>query len=515
MKQFLTRFLPETTVDNLFAGLRHPVSWVRGEGIPSEHITPWELLLYFFHRAFAFMSDGFTGKQDFLFKEVYRIPPNSISVAGVVSSVWDAVNDPILGTWMDKKRFAPQALRAIMRVSAFTGCTLSVLKLIDGGLSPWGHLALLMFCNMSQDIIGTLASVADQKMRAGISPLTQQRGRVKVWSNMGMQFTWLIANLPTVLMGFREVFGFSDYQIIFFGACVMLPFSITAWILPTFVRQRVDYSQAIEGEEAGPEKRSLAQTFGVIRHNKYFITNVIANFITVFSPDMGDELMIYRYLVPKFRVFGKEMSGEGVLLLKQLISGTPATILQPFNRQLINRVGGPLRAHKLCSLAIMASKAVMFFAGYRSAARLGIVIIAESFINAARELDGVAGEMLNFEFYDYVELQTGERSEGVTTAVNNLFNKIVTNNIGLVTGNAFLQWTGYRGGYTEDGTRPPERYLKYMWPMYTLIPLLDQSIWLGARSLVKWRPEDRERTEQALAQRRAAAQKLKAEGEIE
>ena len=480
--------------------------WLRGEGIPPDHITPWELLLYFFNRGFGSMSDGFTGKQDFLYKEVYRIPPNHISVAGVVSSVWDAANDPVLGSWMDKKRFGPQALRTILRISAVTGNLFAVLKLVDGGLSPWGHLALLMLCNMSQDIIGTLAGVAGQKMGAGISPSSQQRGRISVWSNVGYSFTWFISSAPMVLMGFREVFGLTDYQIIFLGACIMLPFGITAHLLPSFVRQRVDFSQA-QGEE--PVKYGWKETFQVIRHNRYFLLNTIANFITVFSPDMGDELLIYRYLMPTFRIFGKEMGGEGLLLFKQMLSGNLSTVLEPFNRQMINRMGGPLRAQQLHSLTVMVSRLVMFFAGYKSLPRLAVLILMESFINASGAWDGVAASMLSYEFYDYVELQTGRRSEGVTTAVDSLFRKIVTNNIGQVTGNAFLQWTGYRGGYKEEGTRPPERYLKYMWPMYCLIPVLDSSIWLIARCLVKWKPEDRERTELALAQRREAVRQQK------
>jgi len=509
MKKLILRFLPAQTYENIKAGLHDPKAWLRGEGIPPEHITPWELLLFFFHRAFASMSDGFTGRQDFLYKEVYRIPPNQISIAGVVSSVWDAVNDPILGSWMDKKRFGPQTLRTILRISAFSGSILAVVKLLDGGMTPWQHLGLLMFCNMSQDIVNTMADVAGQKMRSGISPLTQQRGRINVWGNMGAQFTWLIANLPTVLMGFREYFGFSDYQIIFFGASVLLPFAITAHLLPTFIRQRVDYSKPVEGEEDKPEKRTLAQTFQVIKHNRYFIANSIANFITVFSPDMGDELMIYRYLMPKYKVFGKEMGGEGLLLLKQMLSGNLSTVLQPFNRQIVNRLGGPLRAQQIKCVINIFCKLMMFLVGYKSMWRFAVIVFMELFINASVSLDGVAEGMLNYEFFDYVELKTGERSEGVTTAVNNLFRKIVTNNIGQVTGNAFLQWTGYRGGYTAEGTRPPERYLKYMWPMYTLIPMLDHGIWFACRSFVKWKPEDRERTEQALAERRAAAERLK------
>ena len=516
LETFLGRFIPAQTLANVKEGARHPARWVRGEGIPPDHITPWELLLYFFHRAFSGMFDGFAGKQDFLYKERFRIPPNSISVAGVVSSVWEAVNDPILGGWMDRKRLGPQALRGIMRLSAVTGSILTVVKLIDGGMTAWQHLALLMACNMTQDILGTMNEVADKKMRSGISPSSQQRGRINVWSNMGYQFTWIIANLPTVLMGFREVFGLDDYQILFYGSCILLPFGIAAWILPTFIRQRVDYSWGAQlgaqgaGEDVAPvpEKPTLAQTFQVVKHNRYFIANAVANFITVFTPDMGDELMIYRYLMPKLTVFGKEMSGEGLLLFKQMLSGNLSTVLQPFNRQLINKMGGPLRAQQIKCVINMFCKLMMFLFGYKSPWRFAILILMESFVNASGSWDGVAEGMLNYEWFDYVELKTGQRSEGVTTAVNNLFNKIVTKNIGQVTGNMFLQWTGYKGGYTEDGTRPPERYLKYMWPMYTLIPLLDHGIWMTCRSFVKWKPEDAVRTELALAERRAAAEKL-------
>jgi len=425
---------------------------------------------------------------------------------------------------MDRKRFGPQGLRTIMRASAVVGSVLTVVKMLDGGMSQFQHLLLLCICNMTADITGTMNGVASQKMRAGISPLTQQRGRIDVWGNMGGSLTWAIGNLPTILMGFSQYFKFNDYQIIFYGSLILLPFGIAAHILPTFIRQRVDYSYPVpaasaekkEGEEGEllPEKLSLAQTFQVIKHNKYFIVNSIASFITVFTPDMGDELMIYRYIMPTYKVFGYEMGGEALLTLKQMLSGTLSNILQPFHRQIINRVGGPLRAQQLKCLVNIFNRLVMFTFGYKSPWRFAILVAMESLWNASIGFDGVAGAMLGYEWYDYVELKTGQRSEGVTTAVNNLFSKIVTNNIGQVTGNAFLQWTGYEGGYKADGTRPPEKYLRFMWPMYTLIPVLDHAIWFAARCFVKWRPEDRERTEQALAERRAAAERLMEENEI-
>jgi len=498
---------------------------VKGEGIPEDHITPWELLLHFFHRAFKGMFEGFAHKDDFLYKEYFRIPPNQISVARVINAVWDGVNDPLLGAYMDRRRFGPKALRTIMRLSAVTGTIFTVVKMFDGGMSHFQRLAMLVVISTIQDVLATMNGVAEQKILAGISPSNQQRGRIAVWGNIGASFTWLIGGaLPTVLMGFQDTLGLSDYDILFYGSCILLPFGIAAWILITFVRQRVDYStnlgnlsvlaqkrestQDADEQESGEEKRGMLRSFQVVKHNHYFIANSIANFITVFTPDVGDELMIYRYLMPPIKVFGREMSGEGLLLFKQMLSGNLSTVLQPFHRQIINKIGGPLRAQQLKCLVNIFSKGMMFLVGYKSLWRFAVLIVMESLVNASMGFDQVAEAMLKYEWFDHVELTTGERSEGVTTAIDNLFRKAVTDSIGKVTGNAFLQWTGYEGGYKADGLRPPKRYLDFMWPMYTLIPVLDHGIWFAARSFVKWKPEDRERTELALAERRAAAEAL-------
>ncbi|MDR1465490.1 MAG: MFS transporter [Oscillospiraceae bacterium] len=460
--------------------------------------------------AFGAASSGYTGKQDFLFKEAYGIPLKMMSLAGTVSSVWDGINDPLLGSWMDRRRFGPDALRTIMRISAVTGNIFNVVKMLDGGMTAWQHIILLMACNMLQDIVGTMDSVAGQKIRAGVSPLTQQRGRVSVWSAMGGQVAWPIANLANVLMGFSSVLHITDYQIIVVGATILLPFAIVSSLLPTFVRQRVDFSEEPREQK---KKRNLAETFQVIKYNKYFIWNTVANFITVFTPDAGDETMIYRYLMPTMHVFGKPMSGEALLVLKQMLAGIPSTVCQPFNRQIINKLGGPLRAQKIKTVVDVVCNVAKYFVGFHTWPRFGIVMLCESLIYTARNWDGVAGDMLNYEFYDYVELKTGERSEGVTSAVNNLFRKTVSDNIGRVTLNAFLDWTGYKGRYKETGTRPPKRFLDWMWPMYTLVPVIDSSIWLTARCFVKWSPEDRARTELALAERRAALEQTIADAE--
>lgn len=219
----------------------HPMVWVKGADVPEGHVTPWELLIFAFSGFLGSAAAGFSSKQDFLFKEYYRIAPNKLSVGAVISSIWDAANDPVLGSFMDRKRMGPAAWRKIMRIAAITGHCMTVVKMLDGGMSDWQHVALLVACNCLQDILGTMDAVAGQKLRAGISPYTQQRARTQVWNSVGSQCGYPIANIPMLLMGLRDVFHMNDYQIIVMGTVLMLPFNIAASYLITYIRQRVDF----------------------------------------------------------------------------------------------------------------------------------------------------------------------------------------------------------------------------------------------------------------------------------
>jgi len=257
--------------------------------------------------------------------------------------------------------------------------------------------------------------------------------------------------------------------------------------------------------EAAEEKMSLRETWGVVRHNKYFKVNLVCGLLATLTPTAGDGLIQWRYLAPKATVFGQTMSGEGWLLFKDSLAGILVTISNPFSRQIVNWLGGPLKTQKIKSLVNAAGDFVKFAAGIRTVPGIFINILVENIQCVFSAADAVAGNMLNYEFYDHVELVTGVRSEGVTSAVNGLISKTVTNNIGTLTGNAFLNWMGYRGGYLEDGVLPPDRYMKYVWPMATLAPLVDHLINYVGRSTIKWTPEDRDRTEKALEERRNAA----------
>jgi Na+/melibiose symporter-like transporter len=227
------------------------------------------------------------------------------------------------------------------------------------------------------------------------------------------------------------------------------------------------------------------------------------------------------------------MNGLALQLLKNQIVGAPISVLKPFARQIINRLGGPLKTQRLNSVINICASLLKFLAGFAgskskgyatqfSIPRIALVFLADTVCTTSGMFDGVAGNMMNYQMLDYVELKTGVRSEGITFSVNNLWTKVVTNNLGSLTGNAFMQWTGYKGGYDEvrdenNNTvriRPwseyyplvPRRMKQYFWPMLTLSAMVDNGIWLMVRSFVHYTPAQAEQTERILAQRRSRAE---------
>lgn len=589
--------LTDASREELKAAITNPVAWFKGAQTPDGYVTPWELFIFAISSMFSVGGAGFSDQLDFLFKEWYHIKPNDMTKAGVISSIWDAVNDPILGSFMDRRKMGPKQWRWIMRISAITGHIFVLLKmldgkmLVDGGFSNAQHLVILVFFNCLQDIIGTMDGIAGQKLRAGISPYTQQRTRTRVWSSVGSSMGYTISAIPMALMGLQDVFHLNDYQIIVMGTAIMLPFNIFASFIITFIKQRVDFKytgkpmnslpyvdeetinaaqqpheemyeeteeeyelrkaqekkakeayrkarierdkildkmtykerrawkkahkldfreKIANGEipldpETGEPKLSILQSFEVIKYNKYFIYNTIGNFITVFTPSV-DQTLVYRYLVPRFKVFGKEISGELLLVIRNYIVGTPITFTKPFARQFVNMCGGPIKVHKITSAVNIVAALIKLAVGINKFWKLGINMLIDSILFVLADMDALAGIMLEYEMYDLVELETGIRTEGVTTSINGLFAKIITNNIGAATGNAFLQWTGYTGGYKNTGEELPQRFQKWMWPMFTLSTAFDNAVWLIMRSLVKHTPEDAKRIEQELIELRKNAE---------
>jgi len=500
--------------------VRSPVAWWKSAGLPDEALRPWEGGIQFLAEALKGFMSGYTGMKDRIYLGMGegKIPPNWKSVHDVTKITWDGINDPIIGTYMDRRRFGPMIHRWIMRFNATFSPFFILMQCFDFGMTPLQRIIQWTLISMFADIMSTANAVSESKIWAGITPHTKQRAVVQLCKTVGNQMANLFNGIPMLLTGLRFVIGLSDYQIMIFGALVFAPFTIFCRWLPSFARQRVDFSVKVKGEasadaeeekeEAEENRLTFRECFAVVRHNRWFMMNTAVNLLRVFLP-RNDEMFLYRFLLPNMNFRGKEYGGEMLWVFKNAAFGLPSVLLQPFAIHFVGKFGDKLNFIRLHVFMIFATTLAKFIVGYNSWPRLFFMFSMDLIREIFDRWAPIPRGQLDYEMLDYVEWKTGQRSEGMTMAVDGMLNKLVRNNVSSVIGNAVTQWTGYQG-WDVPVEQQPERFLKSIWPLQHIGRIAGEVIMLAALFWFKY-PHDPGEVEADLIERRALAQKLKEE----
>lgn len=531
--QFIDRFLEKRGVSEDGRAetrllLNHPLQWLKGEFMPFGRLAPWEKVLFFIS-GFSDTASGQWDGRERLFRYTYMVNPNHITVSNIVSSVWDAFNDPFVGQWMDRHPWKDNTYRWIRRISHTVSVAMTLLYMLDLGLTPMQRILLFTGGRIAIDLIMTMGEVANAKFYAGITPFSDERGRTQVWQNVGNQAGYAFGNIPQYIMGFaRDRSVWTDYRIYTRGFAFAVPLLLCKGIVTTFARNRVqlfktDAQQAqaamqaeLAESQAFPEpeepRLTIRESFRVLKHNKFLLYNTIAGVITSFTPSM-DEYSVFRFLFPQRKFFKWTIRGEGVMPLVKQIAGFPIMVLYPFLGTVVKKLGGPKRTFIIQHVCGMIANLGRFAFGYKSVAGLAMITIAQAVLEVAGPLDGFAKHILHYEMIDYVEYKTGIRSEGITFAFEQFLTKLLKNNLDGFTANAFQKWTGItdRDWSDNDLSKVPERFKKWAWPMFTLAPVADGFIWLIARASFPYDPGQKDVIEAELKERRALAAQAKEE----
>ena len=512
--------------------IRSPKQWLKGEFSVLEHLAPWEKLLFFLSGFTQTATEQWDGR-DRLYRYTFGINPNHMTISDIVTRIWDAFNDPFIGQWMDRHPMQDNTYRWITRINHTVTVFMGFFYLLDLGLTPMQRMVMYTATVCVKDILGTMKDVAYAKYYAGITPLSDERGRAKTWENVGKQMGYGLGNLPQYIFGFvKDRQLWSDYKVYTRGYAITMPLKLCTGIIGTYAIKKVEFQAelragrtaadtdaelaALEPDVSIPEeKRSVKETFAVLKHNKYRLYDSAANIVTMLTPGI-DIYPIVRFMYPDRTFFGKPMRGEGYSILSKQISGIPITWLYPFLGPVMKKLGGAKKTLILHSALQIAMNLVRFGAGYKSGFAFAMNVLMDTVNETMVPLSEYSKAILDYEMYDYVEWKTGVRSEGITVAFKAFVEKIIANNLNSLTGNAFLNWTGIQH-IDVDVEKPvvPPRYAKWAWPVYTLSTVLDNIIWLIARLAFPYDPSQKDIIEADLKERRALAQAITDEIEKE
>jgi len=504
--------MSEATRAQVRYAFRHPVIWLKGADLPEEQIRPWEGFIQFWGEGLKGFMGGFTGMKDrfYLGLGEGKIPPNWMSVSSVTNMLWSGFTDPVIGTYMDRKNFPAKTLRGIMRFNATYSPINILLQCISFGLSPLQRVVIWTVMNVFAGMVSSVNGVGESKIWAGITPHSKQRGVVQLWKTLGNQLSQGIQSVPILIMGLRDVFHITDYQIMVVGAAIFAPLTVIARWLPTYAKQRVDFTKTAEGDEPPPQP-SLRESFSVVKHNRWFVLGTVLSFVTLFAPGT-DSMFLYRFLLPKMKLGKNEIGGELIFFIKNFLVAVPGTILQPFALQFIRRFGGELNLMRAKSATELITYTAKFLVGYKTFPRLMFMYVMEMLHDIMNRWNTIAARQVDYQMLDYVEWKTGLRSEGMTMAVSGFINKLIRNNISTVFGNAVTQWTGYQG-WDIPKEEQPDRFLNTIWPLMHIGTFISSLSWLIGLLWFKF-PADRIQVEADLIERRALEKRIKEEQRI-
>jgi len=149
---------------------RHPVQWMRGDGLPEESIRPWEMAVQIVPKFFSGLRNGFTMNAMYLFQNVFGVNKRQQSVATVTYSVIGGLSDPVIGSFMDAKPYSVNTHRWVMRAQAVVATITRLLPMFDFGLTPWRRVGLYIFLSLFRNIVATASGVSGTKVFAHITP---------------------------------------------------------------------------------------------------------------------------------------------------------------------------------------------------------------------------------------------------------------------------------------------------------------------------------------------------------
>jgi len=498
--------------------LRHPKVWLKGEALPFQQLAPWELFLFLINGFFGVAAGGWDGR-DRLYRYTYKVNANMISVSDIIANIWDGLNDPLIGSWMDRNPMKDNTYRWIHRASSTVNFIMSFIYMLNFGLTPFQRIAFFTAGRMATDILGTMQTVAYSKFAAGVTASSDERGKYQIWWHVGRIMGEPFRGIPPLIMGFARIRP-DDYRLYTRGYAIAFPFMVFQAVITSFVRNRVKFDEQAAlldenretGNDAQEHKLTMRESFGVLKHNKFMIYATAASLVTSITPSM-DLYPLWRHMLPvrKVPILG-ETRGEGQKIIADVLGGIPSVAVYPFLSMFTKKLGGPKRVLVIKNIVDVASNAVRYLFGYQSVTGLVAYSITNFFTSLMGPADDYANHVLKYEMLDYVEYKTGVRSEGVTMAFQAFVDKIMQKSVDSVTGNAFQAWTGINdiNLNEEDAARLiPERYKKWAWTMAHVTGVIDGLIWVWARAAFPYHASQKDVVEAELAQRRALAKKMK------
>ena len=433
--------------------------------------------------------------------DIALFPALTVSVLLIVMKVWDGINDPIVGSFIDRHTFASgEKLRPFLKytplpVGVFTILLFLVFSTEDSLL--WLRVSYFIIMYICWDLAYTVQDVSVWGITATVSPNSSERDRFVQWSRTvgSIVYGAFSTVIPMALEMIANAVGMSM-------ALVTLVFAVIFGLGGAMLSYRCSYARERITVVKEDQQQTLRESFMLLFKNKMLLLVTLSNLFG--SLGFGVSLVTYffKYEIPSDFLGNGLIGALGLTTIYFIVTGMPSFIGMLFADQMKKWLGGYRNVLIFIQIFNIVARTIAFFVGFEGK-KLWISMIIIGIGSIPSGASSIAQTSIFCDSIDYMEWKTGKRTEGITFSMQTSFTKISS---GITSGLATLalHLLGYRAIDNAEvylGTQTAA-FDSWIWPLTVLTPAIASVLFIVPLLFVDYTKEKRALVESDLNARR-------------
>ncbi len=435
--------------------------------------------------------------------DIALFPPLLVSVMLIVMKVWDGVNDPIVGSFVDKHTFKNgEKLRPFLKytplpVGVFTVLMFIVFSTDDKLL--WLRVAYFVIMYICWDLAYTFQDVAIWGITAAVSPDSSERDVFVQWARTFGSISYGVFGFA-IPMGLEMVANATGSSM----RLMTVVFAIIFGLGGSMMSLRCYHAQERIRVQQETQQESLKESFLLLFKNKMMLLVTLANLCGALG--FGANLITYffKYEIPANFLGENSMIGAlGLTTIYYMFTSMPGFIGMMFADKLKKLCHGYVNTMIFMQICNIVSRTIAFFIGFEGK-NLWISMIVIGIGSIPSGASSIAQTSVFCDSIDYMEYKTGKRTEGITFSIQTSFTKISS---GVTAGLAALALHLLKYNAIDDsatvflGTQSAA-FDSWIWPLVILTPAIASLLFIVPLLFIHYTPEERKKVEETLKARR-------------
>lgn len=433
--------------------------------------------------------------------DIALFPAIIVSVLLIVMKVWDGVNDPIVGSFIDRHTFKNgEKLRPFLKYTPLPVGIATVLLFLVFSTNDnllWLRVSYFIIMYICWDLAYTVQDVSIWGITAMVSPNSNERDRFVQWARTvgSIIYSAFSTVIPMALEMIANAKGVSM-------SFVTLVFAIIFGLGGAMISYRCYYAQERIHVNKQEQQESLKESFLLLFKNKMLLLVTLANLCG--SLGFGASLVTYffKYEIPADFIGGGLIGALGLTTIYFILTGLPGFIGMVLADKLKKWFGGYVNVLIFIQITNVIARIIAFFVGFEgNKLWISMIIIGIGSIPAGAA--SIAQTSIFCDSIDYMEWKTGKRTEGITFSMQTSFTKISS---GITSGLAtlalhILGYVAIDDAEIYVGTQTAA-FDNWIWPLVVLTPAIASVLFIIPLKFVHYTKEKRALVESDLIARR-------------